>query len=80
MTKTTPHNTNFLAYRAFESTLTLEQVNHATKQNLEEDRYIGYTVLYWASFRCPIEVVCAILDKQVNIDGLSTVSSELNIS
>jgi hypothetical protein len=34
----------------------------------------GYKVLYWASQNCGIEVVETILDKNVNIDGLSAVS------
>jgi hypothetical protein len=58
-----------LAQRAFEGKLTVEEVNAATKEKLEEDK-----VLYWASRNCPTEVVEAILDKNVNIDGLSTVS------
>jgi hypothetical protein len=66
---------NNLAERAIEGELTVEEVNRATKEKLEEkDFSYGYTVLYWASKRCGIEVVEAILDKGVNIDGLSDVS------
>jgi hypothetical protein len=58
-----------LAHRAFRGELTVEEVNEATKEKLEEDKYNGYTVLYNASCSyCRIEVVEAILDKKVNID------------
>jgi hypothetical protein len=63
-----------LAQRAFEGKLTVEEVNAATKEKLEEDKLYGFTVLYRASAKCGIEVVEAILDKNVNIDGLSRVS------
>jgi hypothetical protein len=54
--------------------LTVEEVNTATKEKLEDDKYVGCMVLYLASWNCGIEVVEAILNKKVNIDGLSTVS------
>jgi hypothetical protein len=60
-----------LAERAWEGKLTVEDVNHATKEKLEEKDEYGYTVLNNASYKCPIEVVEAILEKNVNIDGLS---------
>jgi hypothetical protein len=60
-----------LAHRAFEDRLTVEEVRGATKEKLEEKDEDENTVLYWASWKCPIEVVEAILDKNVNIDGLS---------
>jgi hypothetical protein len=60
-----------LAERASYGKLTVEEVNGATKEKLEEDKSYGYTVLYLASWKCGIEVVEAILDKNVNIDGLS---------
>jgi hypothetical protein len=63
-----------LAYRAMIGELTVEELNHATKEKLEEDRYGGCQVLYWASRECPIEVVEAILDRGVNIDELTPVS------
>jgi hypothetical protein len=63
-----------LAERACRRELTVEEVNGATKEKLETDKYDGYTVLYWASRECGIEIVEAILDKNVNIDGLSWVS------
>jgi hypothetical protein len=56
-----------LVKRARDGELTVEEVNAATKEKLEEDK-----VLYWASSYCGLEVVEAILDKNVNIDGLST--------
>jgi hypothetical protein len=62
-----------LAERAYLKELTVEEVNAATKEKLEKDDY-GGTVLYWASYKCGIKVVEAILDKKVNIDGLSSVS------
>jgi hypothetical protein len=61
-----------LAERAYRGELTLEEVNGATKEKLEKDKLDGCTVLYWASCYCRINVVEAILDKNVNIDGLST--------
>jgi hypothetical protein len=63
-----------LAQRAMRVILTVEEVNGATKEKLEEDKFSGYTVLVTASARCPIEVVEAIIDKNVNIDGLSRIS------
>jgi hypothetical protein len=57
-----------LAERAYKGKLTVEEVNAATKEKLEEDKYGGCQVLYFASLKCPIEVVEAILDKNVNID------------
>jgi hypothetical protein len=60
-----------LAERARDEELTVKEVNAATKEMLEEDKCIGYSVLYCATFNCPIEVVEAILDKNVNIDRLS---------
>jgi hypothetical protein len=63
-----------LAQRARKGKLTVEEVNQATKEKLEKDQYVRDLVLYWASRECQIEVVEAILDKKVNIDGLSSVS------
>jgi hypothetical protein len=63
--------TTNLADRAEEGELTVEEVNAATKEKLVTDNYFGYTVLFWASYKCGIEVVEAILDKTVDIDGLS---------
>jgi hypothetical protein len=58
-----------LAKRAFEGDLTVEEVNAATKEKLEGDKdSLGYTVLFWASRYSSIEVVGAILDKNVNIN------------
>jgi pyruvate/2-oxoglutarate dehydrogenase complex dihydrolipoamide acyltransferase (E2) component len=61
-----------LAERAREGKLTVEEVNGTTKEKLEGDKYLECTVLFCASSNCPIEVVEAILDKGVNINGLST--------
>jgi hypothetical protein len=63
-----------LGLRANIGDLTVEEVNAATKHKLEEDTWSGVTVLYLASICCEIEIVEAILDKGVNIDGLSSVS------
>jgi hypothetical protein len=64
-----------LAERAKTGELTIEEVNHATKKKLETDTDdIGFTPLALASHYCSIEVVTAILDKEVNIDGLCCVS------
>jgi hypothetical protein len=52
--------------------LTVEEVKAATKEKLEEN-YNKCSVLHYASWKCPIQVVEAILDKKVNIDGLSVV-------
>jgi hypothetical protein len=60
-----------LAERAYKGELTVEEVNRATKEKLEKDEYSGDTVLYLVSRYCSIEVVKAILDKGVNIDGFS---------
>jgi hypothetical protein len=61
---------NNLAQHAFERKLTVGEVNRATKEKLEEDKCGGYTVLVWASARCSIEVVEAILDKGVDVNAL----------
>jgi hypothetical protein len=57
-----------LAKRASQGKLTVEEVNGATKEKLETDKDGAYTVLFWASWKCGIEVVEAILDKNVSID------------
>jgi hypothetical protein len=70
-----------LAERAYRGELTVEEVNTATKEKLEEDKsYFGNTVLYDASCNCGIEIVEAILDKNVNIDGLSGSVSIVDIT
>jgi hypothetical protein len=61
-------STTNLAERAEKGKLTVEEVNAATKEKLETDKYGGFTVLYYSSWKCGIEVVEAILDKNVNID------------
>jgi hypothetical protein len=61
-----------LSERAWKGKLTVEDVKDATKEKLEEKDEPGNTVLYRASYRCGIEVVEAILDKNVNIDEFST--------
>jgi hypothetical protein len=64
-----------LAYRAYYGRLTVEEVHLTKKETLDVDMTSdGYTVLHYATYKCPIEVVEAILDKGVNIDGLSSVS------
>jgi ankyrin repeat protein len=61
-----------LAVLAFEKLLTVEDVRLATKEKLEEDKSkSGYTVLYWACICCHDDVVEAILEKGVDINGLS---------
>jgi hypothetical protein len=58
-----------LAQLACDGKLTVKEVNRATKERLEEDKTsLGYTVLYFASVYCPIEVVEAIVDKKVIVD------------
>jgi hypothetical protein len=68
-----------LALLAYIGELTVDEVNKGTKEMLEEDNDNGYTVLYCASRRCPIDVVEAILNKNVNIDRLSSVSIDVVI-
>jgi hypothetical protein len=68
-----------LAHLACRGELTVEEVNAATKEKLEEDKGGGYSVLYWASYNCGIAVVEAVLNKKVNIDGLSDVSIVVGI-
>jgi hypothetical protein len=60
-----------LAYCASYGKLTAEEVNAATKQKLETHKDGGYTVLYCASQICGIEVVEAIINKEVDVNGLS---------
>jgi hypothetical protein len=65
-----------LAQRALEGKLTVEEVNGSTKEKMEEDKYgRKYTMLYLASKFCGIEIIEAILDKGVDVDGLSDVST-----
>jgi hypothetical protein len=61
-----------LAQRAYQRDLTVEEVNGTTKEKLEET-YHYRKVLFLASSYCEIEVVEAILDKGVDINGLSKV-------
>jgi hypothetical protein len=64
-----------LAERAYDGRLAVEEVNAATKEKLEEEKdEHGNNVLYCASCNCGIEVVEAILDKGVDVNGLSRVS------
>jgi ankyrin repeat protein len=68
---TTPTNIT-LAELAYRGKLTIEQVNDATKYMLHErETCAGYSALYWACGQCGSEVIEAILDKGVNIDGFS---------
>jgi hypothetical protein len=61
-----------LAERAFSGKMTISEVNKATKQKLETDMNIyGYKVLYCASCSCGIDVVEAIINKGVDVNGLS---------
>jgi hypothetical protein len=61
-----------LADHAKDGTLTVEEVNTATKEKLETDKSInGYTVLYFACTQCGIEVVEAIINKGVNLNQVS---------
>jgi N-acetyl-beta-hexosaminidase len=64
-----------LVDRAGMGLLTVEEVNIVTKEKLETVKISdGYTVLYWTSWKCGIEVVEAIIDKGVDVNQLSPVS------
>jgi hypothetical protein len=64
-----------LAECAFEGKLTVEDVNRATKEKLEEDKDSrGRNVLYCSIAKCGIEVVEAILNKNFNINKSLDVS------
>jgi hypothetical protein len=69
-----------LADRAWEGELTVEEVNAATKERLERKSSSGNTVLYWASNKCGIKVVEAIINKGVDVNGFSTSVSIVFIS
>jgi ankyrin repeat protein len=56
---------------AHDGKLTVQDVQHLTKEKLETDKYLRCNVLYHVSAYCPTEVVEAVLDKGVHIDGLS---------
>jgi hypothetical protein len=60
-----------LAECAWGGMLTVEEVNAATKKMLEDDKFVGCTVLYWASYNCGIEAVEAIINKGVDVNQLS---------
>jgi hypothetical protein len=66
-----------LAERAEKGELTVEEVNTATKEKLEEDKAYGNTVLYSASMWCGIELVEAVINKGVDVNGLSVSASFL---
>jgi hypothetical protein len=66
-----------LARRAIDGRLTIEEVNLATKQQVEQDTYLGLGVLFLASSKCSGGVVAAILDKGIDIDGYVEVSKNL---
>jgi hypothetical protein len=53
-----------LAELASNGELTVEEVNVATMEQLEEDKYLDCSVLYWASAKCSIKVVEAALEKK----------------
>jgi hypothetical protein len=64
-----------LADLAYNGELTVEEVNGTTRKKLETDvNENGNKVLLCASRSCGIEVIEAIINKGVNIDGLSDVS------
>jgi ankyrin repeat protein len=65
---TTPNN---LAQLASNSTLTLDQIHQATLHQLQHDLYVDCSVIYWASGRCNVEIVKAILDKGIDVNSLS---------
>jgi hypothetical protein len=70
-------STDNLAERAAEGKLTVEEVRKATKEKVESDKTSdGDTVLFWASHgECGIEVVEAILNNGVDVNGLSSIVS-----
>jgi ankyrin repeat protein len=69
--KTSPTTIN-LAQRAWDAKLTLKEINTATKDKLDEEKdSLGFNVLLRASQNCTSEIVEAIINKGVNIDGLT---------
>jgi ankyrin repeat protein len=62
---------NNLAYRAYSGELTITEVYCADIRNLVKDTFISYKTLFWASAKCSMEIVQAILDRNVNVNELS---------
>jgi ankyrin repeat protein len=60
-----------LAKRAWDDELTLEDIKLADPIKIEQDTYIKRSVLYIASKRCSVDIVEAILDKGIDVNGLS---------
>jgi hypothetical protein len=52
-----------LAVPACCGTLTVEDVDNADVDKLSNDILFGFSVFFWASKKCPVEVVERILDK-----------------
>jgi hypothetical protein len=74
-------STKNLSSLAFTSQLTLQDVKQATQEELEmKDAPDGRTLLYNASWACSVEIVEAILDRGVDIDGISYVGWLSNTS
>jgi ankyrin repeat protein len=69
--KMNPADNNNYAQLAFEDKLTIAEIQHADKKRLDEDVYEGFTVLYHACGKCSVQIVQALLDREVDIDGLS---------
>jgi ankyrin repeat protein len=62
---------NTFSERAFYRDLTVEEVNNASKEELQQDEFSGYTIVWCASGWCTVEVVEAILNKGIDINLLS---------
>jgi ankyrin repeat protein len=72
-TTTTTIETTNLAIIASHMALTVQDIQSATKEQLEMDKTTkGHTALYWASKSYPVKIVAAILEKDVDVDAFST--------
>jgi ankyrin repeat protein len=60
-----------IARRALKGLLTVEEVNHVTKEKLETEFDDGWTTLYCATSGSSVDVVQAIIDRGVNINAFS---------
>jgi hypothetical protein len=68
-----PTTSHQYAFDAQKGRLTLAIIHPATKEELEQDFYFENTVLLSAAWFGQVEIVNALLDKGLNIDGLSGV-------
>jgi ankyrin repeat protein len=66
-----------LANLAHQSKLTIQHINQATAQELDESEDENLSVIYWACRNCSKEIVQALINKGVNFNKIHTRSYNL---